>query len=44
MIPKQKDLEFLAGSASGLEFYDVADITDGYDCSGNTFKKKIYNV
>lgn len=32
---KDRRLEFLADSATGLMFYDIQDIIDGYDCTGN---------
>ena len=28
-------LEFLADTATGLMFYDVADVTSAYGCAGN---------
>nr|XP_034298898.1 blastula protease 10-like [Crassostrea gigas] len=30
---KDQSLDFLADSATGLMFYDIKDITDGYDCT-----------
>ncbi|XP_052711506.1 MAM and LDL-receptor class A domain-containing protein 1-like isoform X2 [Crassostrea angulata] len=30
---KDQRLDFLADSATGLMFYDIKDITDGYDCT-----------
>lgn len=32
---KDRRLEFLADSATGLMFYDIQDIIDGYDCTGD---------
>ena len=32
----QPDLGFLASYGSGLSFYDIADITDAYKCTGNS--------
>lgn len=32
---KDQSLDFLADSATGLMFYDIKDITDGYDCTSN---------
>ena len=29
-----KRLEFLTDKNSGLDFYDVAEITDAYQCAG----------
>lgn len=32
---KDQRLEFLADSANGLEFYDIADVTKVYNCTGH---------
>lgn len=36
---KDQSLDFLADSATGLMFYDIKDITDGYDCTSKVSKK-----
>lgn len=43
---KDRRLDFLADSATGLMFYDIQDIIDGYDCTGNqcTTKNLCYFV